>query len=62
MSRVYGVYKLVSCDLLNGECGDTTRENDYTPPNCKECSLYNDWKKSGLTIEEFIDSITDEIL
>jgi len=62
MPKVYTVYKQVVCSILGCGCGELIQDCRYTPPDCKNCRDYLDWKKSGMATEEHIDSLTDKLL
>lgn len=49
----YQIRKRVFCDLIGGYCTD---EHDITvavTPDCKSCSVYGEWKESGLLPVEY---------
>ena len=54
MTRVYVVTKSAQCLLLACGC-ESMQRNPYNTPGheCDDCVAYTDWKKSGLTMEEY---------
>lgn len=57
MTRVYKVHKQIICDLLGQNC------DEIPPPPCSDCPIYQEWKESGLTIQQWIKegNTADEI-
>ena len=61
-SRHYQIRKYVICDIIDGACTD---EHDVTvrlSPDCTSCKIYIDWKKSKLTIAEFLKKLHEKYL
>lgn len=61
-ARHYQIRKYVFCDIIDLECTDEQDITARLTPNCKECDIYQKWKKSGLTIPEYIKKEHEDYL
>jgi hypothetical protein len=52
--KYWRVLKVYFCVLAGENCGDKTCDYSRSvAPECGDCDTYLEWKKSGLSIEEF---------
>lgn len=49
MGRVYTIHKVFICLLTRQACEEMTK------PDCKNCGIYIQYKRSGQTIKQFGD-------
>lgn len=60
--RHYQIRKYVFCDIMDGACTEEADITDYISPDCKSCKIYHDWKKSGLTPNEYVKKQHEDYL
>lgn len=60
MEKPYEIYKVVICKICGEQCDEYVSFNHIAKPDCESCSLYKTWKKSGLTIREYIIKDAEE--
>ena len=60
--RHYQIRKYVFCDIIDDACSDEFDITSKLRPNCASCKVYAEWKKSKLTINEYLDRETERYL
>lgn len=60
--RHYQIRKYVFCDIINDACTPETDITTTLTPNCKNCNDFIMWKKSGLTIPEYLNKLHEDYL
>lgn len=61
--KPYEIKKIVICNISDTWCEGEGAYHDVTrsvAPDCKNCYIYKDWKKSGLSIDEYIEQEGNE--
>lgn len=58
MPKHYEVKKIIICSLRGEQCGEAFTGKNNTC--CDYCEDYREWKKSGLTLEDWADKVQEE--
>lgn len=53
MPKHYKVVKMIICDITGQQCGDTISIKDPFNQCCDYCNSLKEFKKSGMTLEEW---------
>lgn len=61
MQKHYKVFKYIVCELLGESCGEVHPYGKALYPNCKICELYTEWKKSGMSSDEYHEDIRKKL-
>ena len=54
MPKHFVILKQVNCSLLGQICGDLHPYNNPMMSDCKNCAVYNEWKESKLSLEDYL--------